>query len=322
MLLVNCTSNIVSFIFGSFPLHLSYCTVKLSTNAQQIAQAYDEFIDAPLHSLPKEYSHHARPWRYPHHVIPRNAPYPTPPRPAVTYHNDSTPATSSVSHRELVLHLALIQATYQDSPHPITPDQVPIIIDSGASVLITPHLCDSISPPTPVQPAVIKDIASGLQINGIGSISFTFTNDNGQIQTLLLHNYLYVPQYPVCLLCPCQIGTETGFPGDGFNSLHPRPILIVYGLPITLHYDPISKLPVLYTNPGITSYTKYLAGLSSTKAASSSAPDKIPHPYENLSKLQRQKLFLHEKSNHEGFHQLEQVDQSWAFSPCTFVPCC
>jgi hypothetical protein len=280
--------------------------MKLSADAQQIAQAYDTFIDALLHIPPHDNSSHARPRRYPHHVIPRNPPFPNPPRPVVTYHDDSSSALDPTSTKELVLRLAVFQATYQDSPHPITPDQVPIIIDSGASVSITPHLSDFVSPPSPVQPAEIKGIASGLQIHGMGDISYTFTNDLGQPQTLILHNCLYVPQCPVRLLCPRQIGAETGISGDGFNSLHPRPVLTVNGIPTTLHYDSISKLPVLYTNPGITSYQKYLAGFSSTTAESSSACDQCLPTHANLTKLQRQKLFLHEKSNHEGFTNLNK----------------
>jgi hypothetical protein len=223
--------------------------MKLSQDAQQIAQAYDEIIDAPLQHLAQQQLSPNCSHRYPNHVLPRTPPYPTPPRPVSTYNE------SAVGSVDTVLRLAMFQATYHDSPHPITPDQVPIIIDSGASVSIMPHITDFISP---VQPAEIKGIASGLQIKGIGDITYTFTNDNGDTQTLLLHNCLYIPQCPVRLLCPRQIGSETNFPGDGFNSLYPRPILTVHELPTTLHYDTISKLPVLYTNPGITSYTKYL----------------------------------------------------------------
>ena len=280
--------------------------MKLSQDAQQIVQAYDEFIDAPLQYLAKQQLSPNHSHRYPNHVLPRTPPHPTPPHPVNTYNESAVQSIDTTRLQETVLRLAMFQATYHDSLHPIIPDQVPIIIDSGASVSIMPHITDFISPPSPVQPAEIKGIASGLQIKGIGDITYTFTNDNGDTQTLLLHNCLYVPHCPVCLLCPCQIGSETNFPGDGFNSLYPRQILTIHGIPTTLHYDTISKLPVLYTNPGITSYTKYLAHLSCKPSTPPSTPALPPYLYENLSKLQRQKLFLHEKSNHEGFTNLNR----------------
>jgi hypothetical protein len=284
--------------------------MKLSPDAQQIAQAYDELIDLPLLQQHVTFTH---PRRYPSYVLPRHPIYPQPPRPIPSFHDPSVPEPTPTHCKQLVLLLAAFQATYHDSPHPITPDQVPIIIDSGASVSMSPHLGDFINPPHPVQPAEIKGIASGLQIRGIGNISYTFTNDAGKLQTLILHDCLYVPQCPVRLLCPRQIGIETDVPGDGFNSLHPHPILTAHGQTTTLRYDPISKLPVLYTSPGIKSYPTYLAGLSSTATTSTDISSRIIDPYGNLSKSQRHKLFLHEKSNHEGFTNLNKWINSGYF---------
>jgi hypothetical protein len=80
------------------------------------------------------------------------------------------------------------QLTFLDAPYPITPDQVLIIIDTGARVTINPDPMNFTSDIHPVQDAEIKGIAAGLPIAGIGDITYTFYNDDSEIQTLLLHN--------------------------------------------------------------------------------------------------------------------------------------
>jgi hypothetical protein len=101
---------------------------------------------------------------------------------------------------------------------------VPLIIDTGASVTITPFKTDFISPIQPVQPTQIQGIASGLQVVGKGDVSYTFKNDLEHSQTITLTDCLYVSQCSVRLLCPHQIGLSTGHSSDGFNALSNNPI--------------------------------------------------------------------------------------------------
>lgn len=130
-------------------------------------------------------------------------------------------------NKEKLLQLAAFEATYQDAQTPISPDMVPLIIDTGASITVTPYKTDFISPIKPVQAVEIKGIASGLQVQGFGDVSYSFYNDNRELQTMILKNCLYVPQCTARLLCPRQIGIETGNPLDGFNSVSAKSILTV-----------------------------------------------------------------------------------------------
>jgi hypothetical protein len=88
----------------------------------------------------------------------------------------------------------------------MTLDMVPLILDTGASVTITPFCSDFVTPLHSVQHITIKGIASGLKAEGVGGVSYTFVNDSGNEQTLTLQNCLYVPQCVVRLICPRQIG--------------------------------------------------------------------------------------------------------------------
>jgi hypothetical protein len=113
------------------------------------------------------------------------------------------------------------------------------VIDSGASITITPYKTDFISHNHPTETPKIKGIASGLEIFGMCDISYTFINDTGETQTLIL------PQCPIWLFCLRQIGTEMLIPGDGFNAFHPNPILTVHGKETTLFYDNTSQVLIL-----------------------------------------------------------------------------
>jgi len=152
-----------------------------------------------------------------------------------------------------MVKLAAFQATFHESVTSITPDMISLIMDTGASISISPFITDFISPIRPAQHITIKGIASGLNVAGMGNLAYTFLNDNGVEQTITLKNSLYVPQSAVRLVCPWQIGTITGHQEDGLYAQHSACKLIVEGQVTTLKYDNLSQLLILFTTPGITS---------------------------------------------------------------------
>jgi len=168
------------------------------------------------------------------------------------------------NYKEKLLQLAVFEATFHDSVTPTTPDMVPLIMDTGASILITPYKTDFITPIRPVQHVTIKGIASALIVQGVVNVSYNFRNDAGEEQSLTLRNCLYVPQFAVRLICPRQIGAETGIAADGFNAQHENPILTVNGKQKPIQYDSLSNLPILFTTPGIRSYHTYTVKLYPT----------------------------------------------------------
>lgn len=79
--------------------------------------------------------------------------------------------TDTPIHKTVKLLLfATFQATYQDSPTPLMPDMVPIIINTEASISISPYASNFIGHIRPVQRVTLKGIASGLPVAGIGNI--------------------------------------------------------------------------------------------------------------------------------------------------------
>lgn len=215
-----------------------------------------------------------------------------------------------------LLNLAAFEATYHDAYTPMSPDMHPLVIDTGASITVTPHTTDFISPIRPVQQVEIKGIASGLKVAGIGTAIYQFYNDTGEVQVLQLENCLYVPQCTTRLLCPRQIGHMTGNVDDGFFAKTNSSVLYVAGKPTTIRYDTTSNLPILYTTPGISSFYRFCAnhGILHTPTTTEK-PTPLNPQYRNLTPRQHKKLQLHERCAHAHFEQIN----SWIRSGC--LPC-
>lgn len=270
--------------------------MKLSDHVINIARAYDELyhelslVEKP--AIAFTYRHRTQP-----HIKPRQREHPCPPK-FVRQHEPLT-ASIPLENKEKLIQLAVFQATFQDAPTPMTPDMYPIIIDTGASISLSPYASDFTTDLKPVQNMTIKGIASGLPVRGIGTLRYTITTDDGVSRMLLLQDCLYIPQCSIRLLCPRQIGLNTGHSTDGFNALSSEPILTIHGHPKTLKYDKISHLPLLFTTPGISTFMNYSCHLTHLKHDSSTPVNLL-----NLTTKQCQKLYLHEACAHEGFTNL------------------
>jgi hypothetical protein len=181
--------------------------------------------------------------------LPRTCHHDTVPRLPTTYQPLAFHA--AIYNKEKLLQLAAFKATYHKAKTSLSPDMVPLILDTGASIIVTPYKPDFVSIIKLVQSVELKGIASGLQVQGMGDASYSFYNDTNELQTLLLWNCLYIPHCTARLLCPRQIGIKTGHPMDGFNAISSRSILTVQGKSTTIHFDQISQLlvPILCAAP-------------------------------------------------------------------------
>jgi hypothetical protein len=186
----------------------TYLFMKIADYITEIERAYQGLLqDADLATGRHEYAFDYTP-RRPSHIRPRNRPHPSPPQLVPSF--DNTLTAIPFRNKELLVKLAAFEASYQDTVTPLTPDMVPIIIDSGASISISPYATDFLGPIRPVQHVTLKGIASGLKVAGIGTIKYSFYNDAKELQSIRLQHYLHVPQCSVRLLCPQQIGKSTG----------------------------------------------------------------------------------------------------------------
>jgi hypothetical protein len=111
---------------------------------------------------------------------------------------DTTLSQAVYAHDEILSFLS----DSSTCPVSFTPVEHTFIIGTGASITITNCSTDYLESPLPVKSTTLKGIASGLTVQGVGTASYTFLADDGILVHLELANVLYVPDCPICLLCP------------------------------------------------------------------------------------------------------------------------
>jgi hypothetical protein len=174
-----------------------------------------------------------------------------------------------------------------------------LIIDTGASITITPSKEDFVGDVKPVQPTVLQGIASGLQVAGIGTASYTFMVPNGDHISISLPNTLYVPACSVRLLCQRHVAASTGVAGDGFTSQKDWATLQCHGIDLPVAYHQLTNLPILYsvasTSLTASAVLGFPAEIIKTTTPQASG---IPQVHLHLTPSQRTKLLWHERCNH------------------------
>jgi hypothetical protein len=270
--------------------------MKLSDHLIELERAFALLIEAASDDLDDQEHQHRNINRVRHDLplhrsqsqVPIIAPSFAPPAP-----------TTKLENRLMLIKLAAFEATCHNIITPLSPDMVPLVIDSGASITVTPYETDFITPIRPVQNTEITGIASGLQVKGIGTVSYSFHNDAGELQTLNIKECLYVPQCTARLLCPRQIPSNTSCSKDIFIAGEDKALLICFGKPKTVPYDSLTNLPLLFTALGISSFTRFCAN----QGIIDTSPSENPFCY-NMTPRQQKKLQLHERCAHVHWDQL------------------
>lgn len=121
-------------------------------------------------------------------------------------------------------------------------DMESVCVDTGASACISPHRIN-FTDLRPVTNLKINGIGSGLAIEGIGTLRWSFIDDSNNAIDLYIRDALYVPSTPMGLLCPQQIAQKTKHPGDGFQAIYPHGILQFAGHKKQSHMIPSPVYP-------------------------------------------------------------------------------
>ena len=108
-----------------------------------------------------------------------------------------------LQNQKLLLYCSALNASH--TKHTITPDEVILVFDSGASCTISPSESDFYGTIHKVQNTKISGIADGLEIKGTGTVEYTLKDDSGNDVRVRIKNALYIPQCPVRLICPQQL---------------------------------------------------------------------------------------------------------------------
>lgn len=80
-------------------------------------------------------------------------------------------------------------------------DELPIVLDSGASFALTPYLRDFVKDPGPCELKFIKGLSSETKVLGMGKVEWTIKDVRGQVRTIKCFAY-YVPEASVRIFSP------------------------------------------------------------------------------------------------------------------------
>jgi hypothetical protein len=128
----------------------------------------------------------------------------------------------------------------------------PVIFDSGASLGITFDRNDFDGSLTkPEGDLRLGGMAQGLQIEGIGSVTWTFRNPDGS-EVQIRSNCYYVPGAKVRLLSPQRLFNSARGVGGKFEGNESEFKLIFdNGAKLTVEYDERNHLPIGYADVGV-----------------------------------------------------------------------
>jgi len=124
-----------------------FTAMKLSQHLLQVEQAYQAMMASAMTLDLDRSMFHASYFARPRRDLPRHQPHASVPI-IPDQHPPQSPASPHRNKEQLLL-LAAFEATHHRSKTPISPDMVPLVIDTGASVSISPCLTDFIAPPPP-----------------------------------------------------------------------------------------------------------------------------------------------------------------------------
>ena len=167
--------------------------------------------------------------------------------------------TTSFSNRRL---LALLFAFASGLGHKCVQfdtDSVPIVVDTGASESISMHRDDFVHY-EPVKNVNVRGIASGLQVQGVGTIRWVVKNDQGETTEMFCHNALHIPKCPVRLLSPQRLADTSDDEYSGFFILKKFSIIRWDNQTMIVDYNRQNNLPMFTTAEGSSKYATYLAG--------------------------------------------------------------
>jgi hypothetical protein len=181
--------------------------------------------------------------------------------------------------------------------------KVQVILDTGASLGISPHDDDLLDPLTPPRrPLFIGSMAIGLEVTGIGKLVNTFTANDGSEVTLISDGYL-VPKSNARLCSPQRVLCQKrGIFGTFEGNEHEFSLLLDGSPSITAKYQRDSNLPVAMVLPGPQPQpTINLAGV-------------LSEANQNLTFGQKLLLEWHGRFGHRKFASIQKVLRLFPFT--------
>jgi hypothetical protein len=191
-------------------------------------------------------------------------------------------------------------SVYQARNHP----ELPIVIDSGASVSVTPHICDFCGPLQKCRTKSLDGLSSKREVLGMGGVTWEVQDFYGVRRTITTMAY-YVPTANVRLFSP-----KVYFDEQNGGSYHMERgmtrLTLDDGTPLSFPDQPGSKFPMMLTSSHLNNPTTKV-GLTFEDAkmlANLTAADELN---QHLTAEKKEFLLWHWKLGHADMQRVQMM---------------
>ena len=186
-------------------------------------------------------------------------------------------------------------------------EELPIVIDTGASLSLTPTLSDFIGDIKPCKLKELTGLSTKTSVVGVGTVEWTICDLFGVVRTLRTTAY-YVPSATIRLFSPQSYFKE--YRGGQCLVTEKRTVLTLFdGSELEFPFNPGSNLPLTLTQPkpapmGLTFEDAVALGDAPSLHALLSVADETN---QNLSAPQKELLLWHWKLGHPNFQWVQHL---------------
>ena len=176
-------------------------------------------------------------------------------------------------------------------------DDLPVVIDTGASFCLSPKLSDFITPIKPCTSTLIG-LNSETQVSGTGIVEWVIQDAMGEVRTIKVEAY-YVPEATIRLFSPQQYFKEHQA-GHLIATHKDVTLMLPEGVPLYFPYQDDNNLPMMLTNEYIKSQSN-IAGLSFEECAflgNATLNSIVDTTNLNMTASQKELLLWHWKLGH------------------------
>lgn len=137
--------------------------------------------------------------------------------------------------------------------------ELPIAVDTGASISITPNLTDFIGPLVQCSTKTLQGLQGGVAVVGHGTVSWTVRDTNGCIRNIRTKAF-YVPAARIRLLSPQTYFQEHQ---AGHMTVNGTTLTMVLpeGSTLSFLFSPSNNLPLIYTTSHFRDKREVVMGL-------------------------------------------------------------
>ena len=207
-----------------------------------------------------------------------------------------------------------------------TTDELPIVIDTGASVTLTPNPNDFIGPIRPSNKTKVNGLSSSTTVAGIGTVQWLIRDALGIVRQIKTEAY-YVPEASIRLFSPQKYLMEQQ-KGHLFADKDVVSIEIEDGTRLRFPYQRGSCLPIMLTNKHFTDHDN-ISGLTFSDVSTMQALEEgsgllnaADEMNQNLTGAQKELKLLHDRLGHCDMQRIQElsVDRTAQGEPRILTP--